>query len=93
MHQVLIFQIDNEIVKELCSYRIGENVTVEFFRKAFDMLYDCIVNGCVVFRLAPGSLFKYFPDEVSEEYSFKWLLLLEVVNVVLAYLDGRDRLR
>lgn len=92
MHQALIFQVDNKIVKELCCYRIGEYVAIKFFRKAFYVFDYSIVDSCVVFRLTSGSLFKYFPDEVGEEYSFKWLLLPEVVNVVLFRLAGRDRL-
>nr|WP_306562925.1 hypothetical protein [Bacteroides intestinalis] len=42
-------------------------------------------------RLASASLFKNFPGEGSEVDSFKWFRLAEVVNVVLAYLNGRDR--
>ncbi len=56
------------------------------------MFYDSIIDGRIVFRLASGSLFKYFPDEVGEKDSFNGLRLPEVVNVVLTYLDGRDRL-
>lgn len=56
------------------------------------MFDDGIIDGRIMFRLAPASLFKNFPDEVGEEYSFNRLLLAEVVNVVLAYLDGQDRL-
>lgn len=56
------------------------------------MFYDSIIDGCIVFRLASAALFKNIPDEVSEVYSFNRLRLPEVVNVVLAYLDGRDRL-
>jgi hypothetical protein len=56
-------------------------------------VFDYSIVDCgIVFRLAPGSLFKYFPDKVDEEYSFKGLLLPEVVNVVLSRLAGRDRL-
>ena len=92
MHQSLIFQVDNKIVKEFCCYRIGEYVTIKFFRKAFDVFDYSIVDCGIMFRLAPGSLFKYFPDEVSEEYSFKWLLLTEVINIVLSRMAARDRL-
>ena len=35
--------------------------------------------------------FKNFVHETGEVDSFKWLLLAEVVNIVLTYLDGRDR--
>lgn len=56
------------------------------------MFYDSIIDGRIVFRLASGSLFKYFPDEVCEVYSFNGLRLPEAVNVVLTYLDSRDRL-
>ena len=52
----------------------------------------CIVDGCIVFRLASASLFKNVPDEVGEEYSYEGLLLTEVVNVVLSRCAGRDRL-
>ncbi len=56
-------------------------------------MFDYSIVDCgIMFRLAPGSLFKYFPDEVSEEYSFKWLLLTEVINIVLSRMAGRDRL-
>lgn len=56
------------------------------------MFYDSTIDGRIVFRLASGSLFKYFPDEVCEVYSFNGLRLPEAVNVVLTYLDSRDRL-
>lgn len=56
------------------------------------MFYDSIIDGCIVFRLASASLFKNVPDEVCEVYSFNGLRLPEVVNVVLTYLDSRDRL-
>lgn len=55
------------------------------------MLDDGIIDGRIVFRLTSASLFKNFPDEVGEEYSFNRLLLAEVVNVVLPRWAGRDR--
>ena len=55
-------------------------------------LNDLVTYSCLLYTSAPGSLFKYFPDEVSEEYSFKWLLLTEVINIVLSRMAGRDRL-
>jgi hypothetical protein len=90
MPQVLVLQVDYEVVQELSGHRIGEDVTVIFFREVVYVLNDCIINGGILCRLASASLFKHFPGEGSEVDSFKWFRLAEVVNVVLAYLDGRD---
>ena len=92
MPKSLVFEIDYKIIKELCCHRIGEYVTIKFFREVIYMPDYCIVDGCIVFRLASASLFKNVPDEVGEEYSFEGLLLTEVVNVVLSRCAGRDRL-
>jgi hypothetical protein len=55
------------------------------------MLHNGIIDYCIVCRLASGSLFKYFAHETGEVDSFYRLRLPEVVNIVLTYLDGRDR--
>lgn len=92
MSQVLVLQVDYEIVQKLGSYRVGEDITIILIGESVYVLNYCIINCCIVFRLASASLFQHFPNEVGEVYTFKRLLLPEVVNVVLAYLDGPDRL-
>lgn len=55
------------------------------------MLYYGIIDRCIVFRLASASLFKYFPGESGEVYTFYRFRLSEVVDVVLSWLGLKDR--
>ena len=70
MPQALILQINNEIIQKLFGYRVGEYITIIIFRKVVYMLNYCIIDGCIMFRLSPAALFKYFPDEVSKIDTF-----------------------
>lgn len=92
MSQVLVLQVDYEIVQKLGSHRVGEDITIILFGESIYVLNYCIINCCIVFRLSPASLFQHLPDEVAKVNAFKRLLLTEVINVVLTYLDGPDRL-
>ena len=91
MSQVLIFQVDYEIVQELSGHRIGEDVTVIFFREVVYVLDDCIINGGILCRLASGFLFDYLTDEVRKIDAFEWFALPEVIDVVLSWLGRKDR--
>ncbi|EOA57305.1 hypothetical protein HMPREF1214_02819 [Bacteroides sp. HPS0048] len=70
MPESLVFKVDDEVIKKFSRYRISEYITVKFFRESLYMLYYRIIYGCIVFRLASASLFKYFTDEVCKEDAF-----------------------
>lgn len=91
MSQVLILQVDNEIIQEFSGHRIGKDVTIKLFRKVVYVLNDCIINSCIVCRLASGSLFKYFAHETGEINAFERFALLEMIDVVLPRLAGLDQ--
>mgnify|MGYP000441776771 CR=1 FL=1 len=55
------------------------------------MLYYRIIDCCIVFRLAPASLYKCFLYEVREVDSFERFFLPETVNIILSRFGGRDR--
>lgn len=57
------------------------------------MLYYGVIDRCIVFRLASASLFKYFPGEGGEVYTFYRFRLSEVIDVVLSWLGLKDRIR
>ncbi len=90
MSQVLILQIDYEIIQKFGSHRIGEDITIKLFRKSVYVLNNSIIYCGVMCRLSSGSLFKYFACKTCKVYTFKRFLLTKVINIVLAYLDGRD---
>lgn len=78
MPDPLIFQICDEIIQEFNRYRIGKDITIKLFQKVIYMLDDCIINSCIVCRLASGALFKNFlGKEDAPSISFacrKWLM-------------------
>ena len=91
MPQVLVLQVDYEIVQELSGHRIGEDVTVIFFREVVYVLNDCIINGGILCRLASGFLFDYLTDKVREVNAFERFALPKVIDVVLPRLTGLNR--
>lgn len=93
MPESLVFQINYEIIQEFTCNGIGKYIAVEFFGKSIYMLYNCVIDRCIVFRLASASLFKYFPGEGGEVYTFYRFRLPEVIDVVLYWLGLKDRIR
>lgn len=70
MPESLLFKIDNEIIEKFSRHRVGEDVAIKLFGEIINVFDNGIINGCIVFRLSPASLFKNFPDEVAEVYTF-----------------------
>lgn len=92
MAQTFIFKVNDKIIKELFRHRIGENIAVVNSRELIYMFNQCIVYGCVVFRLAPGFLFKDFPYKIGEIDSLQRFFLFEMVDIVPLCVASGDRL-
>jgi len=89
----LVFEVNNEIIQEFRCNGIGIDVAIKFLGEFVDVLDNGVIDRCIVFRLASASLFKYFPRERGEVYTFYRFILPEVVDVVLSWLGLKDRIR